>query len=174
MRARRILLWSGLAFLGLLIAAGIGLWNADLGTFKPQLERWVSDKTGRSFVVSGRFSVNLGSQTVIVAEGIRFGNPDWADEPDMLEIGHLELRLDTWSFLKGPIEVEFVGLDDARVHLVRRAVGEPNWSLPLPKSPTPAKPKSVGPAFLIREVDVNGVRLTYEALCEQVLSILRL
>ena len=163
MRARKIFLWSGLAFLGLLIAAGTWLWTADLGAFKPQLEQWVSDKTGRSFVISGEFSVNLGRETVVVADGVRFGNPDWADKAEMVEIGHLELRLNTWSLIKGPIEIGFVGLDDADIRLLRRTDGEPNWALPLATSEATSDAKVVGPAFLVREIDINAVRLVYES-----------
>ena len=163
MRARRIFLWSGVAFLGVMVVAGTWLWTADLGVFKSHLEQFVSDKTGRRFVISGEFSVKLGRETVVIADGIRFKNPEWADAPEMVEIGHFELRLKTSSLLKGPVEIEFVGLNDADIRLVRRAAGEPNWALPVAKSEATSEANVTGPAFLVREIEFNAVRLVYES-----------
>ena len=89
---RRAALWSVFSVLILVAAAAAWLWTADLGVFKPQLERWVSEQTGREFRIDGPFSVDLARESVIRAENIRFQNADWADQPDMVTVARVELR----------------------------------------------------------------------------------
>ena len=40
---RRILFWITLGFFTLFAATAAWLWTADLGVFKPQVEKWVTD-----------------------------------------------------------------------------------------------------------------------------------
>ena len=97
MRLRRIALWLAAGFLLVLVVGFSWLWFGDPGVLKPQLERWVSEQTGREFVIDGRFEVDVGRETVIVAEGVRFANAEWAGSQEMLHIRHLELRIDSFS-----------------------------------------------------------------------------
>ena len=76
MRLRRIALWFFGGCLLLLVAGFCWLWFGNIGVFKPQLEQLVFEKTGRELVIDGRFDVDLGRETVIIAEGIRFENAD--------------------------------------------------------------------------------------------------
>src|SRR5210317_1762625 len=119
MALRKAFLWFGGGFLLLLLVVGGWLWTADLGVFKPQLEQWVSDNTGRQFSIDGDFEVHVGEQTVVIAKGVRYANTAWANEPFMLEVGFFELRIDTWSLLKGPVQIELIKLADTSVYLQR-------------------------------------------------------
>jgi uncharacterized protein involved in outer membrane biogenesis len=83
MRLRRIALWSTGGILLLLVIGFCWLWFADLGFLKPQLERWVAATIGRDFAIEGRFDIDLGRETIIVAEGIRLENADWSNTPEI-------------------------------------------------------------------------------------------
>ena len=132
---RRAAVWSVLAIFVLFAAAVTWLWTADLGVFKPQLERWVSEQTGRAFVIDGSLRVDLGRQSVVTAEGIRLSNADWAEPTDMVSVSSLVVRLDTWSLIQGPIRIELIDLEDAQIHLIRPEDGDPNWVVPIAQSP---------------------------------------
>ena len=70
MRWRRIAFWITFSTLALIVLALTWLWTADLGVFRPQLERFVTEQTGRSFAIDGEFHVDLSRHTTIIAEDI--------------------------------------------------------------------------------------------------------
>jgi uncharacterized protein involved in outer membrane biogenesis len=65
MKIREIAGWFTIVFVTLLAFALAWLWTADLGVFKPQIEQWVSEKTGREFVIDGEFHLDLTRHAVV-------------------------------------------------------------------------------------------------------------
>ena len=131
MRWRRIAFWVTFSTLALIVLALSWLWTADLGVFKPQLERFVTEQTGRDFVIDGEFHVDLAGQTTVIAEGVRFGNAEWAESEDMVTVGRAEVRFDLWSLIKGPVLIDLVDLDDTNILLLNPGDKAPNWELPI-------------------------------------------
>lgn len=165
MRFRRIALWSAGSLVVLLAGGCLWLWFGNPGVFKPQLERWVSEKTGREFVIEGRLDVDLGRETVIVAERIRFENADWSATRDMLEVGYLELRIDTLSAFDALLTIELIKLDDVEVRLERPASADPNWVLVPPSAPVSPEPGDDSSVLdvIVRKIDTDNVRIVYES-----------
>jgi uncharacterized protein involved in outer membrane biogenesis len=152
---RKVFFWSGCGFLLLLLAVTSFLLVADLGSFKPQIERWVTDKTGRHFSIGGEFRVSLGGQIVVVAKDVRLANANWSDNALMLDLRDVELRINTWSLLSGPIQIELIRLEDASIHLELSDRLEPNWSL------LETTPGNAGVDWLVEQIDVERLRLVY-------------
>ena len=163
MRSRRIALWLASGFLLLLVAAFLFLWFGNPGVFKPHLERWVSEKTGRALVIEGRLDVDLGRETVVIAEGIRFENADWADSGDMLEVGYLELRIDTFSVFDAPFTITLVRLDDVAIRLEQPDSGQPNWAVMPPSEDSAPKSDERGLDVIVRQIDTRDLRLVFES-----------
>jgi hypothetical protein len=165
MRLRRIALWLSGSLLLLLVTASLWLWFGDLGVVKPQLERFVTEKIGREFAIEGRFQVDVGRETVIVAEGIRLENADWAESRQMLEVGALELRVDTFSLFSAPLTIELIELHDAEIRLEQPADGEPNWrvapSSGAADSQTDDDDDVLG--LIVRKIDADNVRVVYKS-----------
>lgn len=67
--ARRILIAITLV-VALIGAAIILLLTIDLSRFKSNLEAYVTDVTGRQFVIAGRFEPSIGKTVNLVAENI--------------------------------------------------------------------------------------------------------
>jgi uncharacterized protein involved in outer membrane biogenesis len=65
MRWRRLAFWFTFTALALIVLALSWLWTADLGVFKPQVERIVTQELGREFSIRGKFEVDLARQTTI-------------------------------------------------------------------------------------------------------------
>ena len=162
MRWRRIAFWLSFGTLALVVLAVTWLWTADLGVFKPQVERFVTERTGREFSIDGNFYVDLARHSSVVAEDVHFQNADWADQADMVSVGRIEVQLDLWSLFSGPILIELVDVDDASISLVSPEVGEPNWVLPIEERPSPEKP-GPGVDFLLQHVYVDGVQLMFDS-----------
>jgi len=164
LRWRRIALWSGFGLLGLIVLTISWLLLADLGSFKPQLERWASEKTGRQVSINGDLQIDLARHSSVVAHDIHIGNAVWAEQVDMISVGRLELRLDLGSILGGPIVVELIDLDDATIFLTKSEQGDPNWVL-LESSAQDAdeKEESASESILFKKIDINRVQLTYSS-----------
>ncbi len=163
MRPRRIILWSTSTAMLLLLAVLCWLWFADLGVFKPRIEQWVSETTGREFTIDGPLEINLGRESIIVAEGIRLGNAKWSDQPDMLSIERIEVRLDTFSLFGPTVIIRRFDMTGARIDLQENEDGLNNWTFDVisgaPADTTPARQ----PGALIRNADIRATELVYRS-----------
>ena len=135
------------------------LWTADLGSFKPHIERWASEESGRQISIDGDLHIDLARHSVVIAENIHIQNAAWSEPADMITVGRIEVRLDLRSIFDGPILIELIDLDDAEVFLTRPEEGDPNWML---KEPQETKEKSSDKfEILFRQIDIDGVRLVF-------------
>ena len=159
MRWRRIAFWTAAGLLALIVLAISWLWTADLGTFKPHIERWASEKTGRQISIDGDLHIDLARHSVVIAENIRIQNAAWSEPADMITVGRIEVRLDLRSIFNGPILIELIDLDDAEIFLTRPPDGDPNWML---KEPQEKEEKSSDELeILFRQIDIARVHLVY-------------
>ena len=159
---RRIVAWVIVGVFSLIAAIAIWLWTADLGVFEPQIEEWITDNVGREFAIDGDLSIDLGRQTTVVANDVRFANPQWAGTQQMIKVGRAEIRIDTRSLWKQPVVVELIDIDDAEVFLVSREDGTTNWVLGDSK-PTraPKNEKAPIPPVLFKHINVNRLHLLH-------------
>lgn len=161
MNWRKVSVWSACGFLLLLLIATSALFVVDLGIFKPQIEQWVSEKTGRQFSIEGPLEVSLGVQSIVVAKNVRLANAIWSDDAFMLELGDLEVRVNTQSLLSGRIEIDLVRLDDTRIRLERNDDLAPNWDLINTSSDSPKAADDEKIKWLIRQIDVERLHIVY-------------
>jgi hypothetical protein len=161
---RRITLWvlAGLSIL--LIGISTWLWTADLGVFKPQIERLIREQTERSFTIAN-LQIDLDAESSVIAEQVRFGNAGWAGDRDMIEIDRLEVRVDLWSLLRGPVIVQRIDLDGARVLLQRPEDGPPNWAFSELPPDTQAEELVDETPFqvLFSEITVDDAHISFES-----------
>jgi uncharacterized protein involved in outer membrane biogenesis len=155
---RRIFFWFSFGLFVLIISSAVWIWTADLGLLKPQVEKWVTEKTGREFAIDGTFSVDLAQTSIVIAEDVRFANADWADEAQMVTVGRAEVHLDLWSLFKGPIVIDLIDVDDTSVHLAATDDGARNWALDIERGKSPqSRDSSAGPPVLLKRIDVDRV-----------------
>jgi len=162
MRWRRIAFWFGFSTVVLIVLALTWLWTADLGVFRPQLERFVTEKTGREFSIEGNFYVDLARSSSVVAEDVRFQNAEWAEDADMVRVGRVEVHIDLWSLVRGPIIFELIDIDDAEVQLLHPEGEEPNWVLAIEQAPATDEP-GAGLNLLFEQVYVDRVALKFDS-----------
>ena len=160
---RRILFWITLGFFTLFVATAAWLWTAEFGVFKPQLEDWITEATGREFAIDGDFSVDLARQTTVVATDVRFANPEWVGTQQMARIGRAEIRVDTRSLWKRPVVIELIEIEDAEVVLAGREDGAPNWVLEDTKPSQVAKEDAAILPVLFKRIDVNRLHLVADS-----------
>jgi hypothetical protein len=163
MRLRRIALWSTGGILLLLVIGFCWLWFADLGFLKPQLERWVAATIGRDFAIEGRFDIDLGRETIIVAEGIRLENADWSNTPEMVDIEYLEVHIDTFSLFNAPLTIGLAKIRDAEIRFERVESEAPNWDFGIPRGTSDQEAEAGVPGFILRQIDIDSVHVVYES-----------
>lgn len=164
MRWRRTASWVTFSILALAVLALGWLWTADLGVFKPQLERFVTQKTGRGFAIDGEFSVDLAGSTTLIAEGVRFANPGWADSEPMITIGRAEVRIDLWSLFQGPVVIELIDLDDTNIQLLNPGDKPPNWKLPVGSAPEQDADGKPGLGMLFAQIDIDRLQVHLDSV----------
>jgi hypothetical protein len=161
MRWRRIAFWITFSTLALIVIALSWLWTADLGVFKPQAERYVSEELGRRFEIRGEFHVDLSRHMTIIAEDVRLANADWAGPDDMVTVRRAEVRIDLWSLFDGPVLIELLDLDDSSVLLLNPDDRAPNWELPIEDEAD--EDDEAGPDVLFGEIDIDNLRVRLES-----------
>jgi hypothetical protein len=161
MRWRRIAFWATFGILVLIVLALSWLWTADLGVFKPQVERLVSDELGREFEIRGEFQVDLARHTTIIAEDVRLANADWAGMDDMVTVRRAVVRFDLWSLFEGPVLIELLDLDDSTILLLNPGDRAPNWELPIEEEDD--EDDESGPDVLFGEIDIDNLRVRLES-----------
>ena len=128
MRWTRSLAISAGILVGLLAVLLLILFNMDLGRFKDDAERYFSRATGREVVIGGEFQASLGRTVALRAEDLRVANADWSTNPDMLQVGEFELRVNLWSLFVGPVWIQHLKLGRTRVFVEANSDEQINWT----------------------------------------------
>ncbi|KGM57433.1 membrane protein [Lysobacter arseniciresistens ZS79] len=119
--------------LALAIVVLVLLW--DWNWFKGPIERQVEARTGREFEIGGDLDVDLGWVPVITADGLAFGNADWAGTPVMASARRLELALAIKPLFRGEVLIPDIRLSAPRLNLETGEHGG-NWNFGEPGSDT--------------------------------------
>lgn len=163
-RIIRIFAWS-LAVVVVLVAGLLAyLRSADLSIYQEQIEGFVAGQIGHELRVGGRFELQFGRTTVLVAEDLVLVNPDWPGDGELLSVGHLTFAFNTWSLLSRPFLVEELRAIDVAGQLLHDASGAVNW---VSHRVEPARPEpDSGPLDLtriaFRKVDIERVEFRVE------------
>lgn len=99
----------------------------ERGWFKGPLERRITAQSGRSFALDD-LRVRLGFPLRVRMRGVRFDNPEWAAEPQMLLIEQADFTLAVGHLLIGKLVFPEARLTRPQVALERGADGRTNWT----------------------------------------------
>lgn len=145
-----------LVLLGLLLIALLG-WN----WLRPPLERYMLQKTGRELVIAGDLDVRLDWPALhLQAAGVRFANPAWAQEKQMVSAQEIGIAVDLAQLLHGRLELPEVRLDRAAVFLEQTADGRKSWLLDLGQKDEDAQ-------LAVGKVSLNEGTLGYDFAAEK-------
>ena len=126
----RAVKWIGIT---LLVLAGLILFVLNLSNWnwlRGPLSRAVADKTGRTLVIGGDLRVDLGwPATHIRTSNIRFSNPEWAQQANMVSARNIGLSLVLPPLLKRAVVLDKVELDAVDLDLEKSPDGRKNWLL---------------------------------------------
>ncbi|SCY01473.1 hypothetical protein SAMN05216420_10215 [Nitrosospira sp. Nl5] len=137
-RSKRVLF-----IFSLLVALAVIVFSVwfDWNMVKPYIERQVTEKTGREFVIKGDLDVNLSLNPLISTRGLSLANADWGTEQPMLNIDKLSFRVSLWDLLLGDIVLPQVSISQPRIILEKSVDGRRNWDLKKEEKKPPELPK---------------------------------
>ncbi|OBS08356.1 AsmA family protein [Acidihalobacter prosperus] len=145
--------------------------------YKPQIERLVKEKTGRTLNIDGKMSLTIYPRLGLRLAKVSLSNPAGFDtQKPFASIDRLDLDVELMPLLRRKLVVDRVVLSGLDVNLVRKADGSANWqglagaaakSAPAPAS-TPAQPSAAGVvagapfALAVAGVEVQRARITLD------------
>ena len=134
----------------------------DTNRLKGPLAKLISAQTGRDLTINGDLSLQLGRQLNLAISGAELANADWAADPAMLTVGRFSITVDAVSLLDGPLLIEQLRIDGARMSLEEAADGTGNWQL----FEDGAEEESgfafgEGLPFVLRRLNVDDCLVTY-------------
>ena len=98
-------------------AAVVMLLSTDLGRFKGNVESYVSQATGRQFVIGGEFQPKFGKTLELLVEDVSFANAEWGEADNMLTADRVVISVDAWSLIDRPALVRNLEIDGLTVHV---------------------------------------------------------
>lgn len=111
-----------------LVGGYVFLKTFDLNKYKSYAEKIVYEQTGRKLSVNGDASLGISLIPTLVINDISFANPAWAKNPQMAEIGSLELKFSLLPLLKKQVVIDKAVVNNAKIYLETNAAGENNWT----------------------------------------------
>jgi hypothetical protein len=162
----RLLAWvaAGLAGLLVLLVAVVAFFPWD--AVREPINRYVSQKTGRHFAITRHLDVELGRIARVRAEGIEFGNPSWARDPDLLRADAADLQIRLWPLLHGQLIIPSISLSHPQIGLQEQPDGRRTWDLTPEGEPHRAAPSRYMPQ--IGRLNVDDGQLHYVAPARRV------
>jgi len=102
--------------------------SIDYGRFKDRIEVEVTDLLGREFRIDGAMHASIGSNIELYVEDVFLANPDWADADAFVSVRKIDVTVNLWSLINGPISVERAEIDGLRVNIEKNIDGQASWN----------------------------------------------
>jgi AsmA protein len=112
----------------------------DLQSYKPRIEKMVSEATGRPFSIGGDIDLSLFPWVGFSSSDIHLGNPPGFEEKDFASLKTIEVRVKLIPLISKDIQVKRFIIEEPRIALEKSKSGRTNWE-GIGKKPAEAAPK---------------------------------
>lgn len=156
------------ALMGLSVLGALGVLTlVDADAWRPQVIAAMRHATGRELRI-GKLRLAVSLTPTLAATDVALANLPGGSQPDMLRVGHAEVKLSLLPLLAGRIEIARLVLLSPEILLERGEGGRPNWLLgealtmaaPAPDVPAAraSDPPATAPApaVAVRELRIEG------------------
>ena len=99
----------------------------DVQKYKPEIEKKVSDLTGRPFALKGQINLSLFPWIGAKLSDLHLGNPPGYKEKDFVSVKSFEVRVKVLPLLSKQVEVKKFVLVEPKIVLEKRKNGQKNW-----------------------------------------------
>ena len=114
----------------LLAVVGTAAWLLhDQDWIKGEVQEFVTELTGRNFVIEGPLEITLSADPVIRAEGLSLANATWAEPSEMVRLEKLSFSFQLSSVFSEQFVIHFIEAEGLVVALSENDGGDKNWDL---------------------------------------------
>jgi AsmA protein len=99
----------------------------DLQSYKPRIEKMVSEATGRPFSIGGDIDLSLFPWVGFSSSDIHLGNPAGFEEKDFASLKTVEVRVKLIPLISKDIQVKRFIMEEPRIALEKSKSGRTNW-----------------------------------------------
>jgi uncharacterized protein involved in outer membrane biogenesis len=162
-RKHRVWIWALSIFGVVVIAAAVFIATLDLNKAKHYISSGVSKATGRQLTINGDLKLDLGWISRVRASQIQFENARWSKQPQMAEIGLVDIQIDLWQLLsKFHLVLPAVTVSQAKVILEKNVDGAANWEFrAAPAVSEPAVPEKRSEFPIIEKLIIKDSSLLF-------------
>lgn len=153
----------------ILIGGYIVLKNIDLNQYKGTIEEKVADATGRALKI-GNIEIKPSFNPKVRLDRVAFSNADWAKNPQMAEIGFIDISVGILPLIHGHYVINKFIINDAVVNLEENADGTGNWVFETATEETPKPVKTSYKFSLVKEAYAEETAVTEESSSADILS----
>lgn len=107
----------------------IGPSFVDWNKYKGEIESQVEALTGRKLVIAGDISIAILPAPAVIAKDVSFSNDPRSANPNMVELGSLEVRVALGPLFGGDIQVSKIVIVEPIIQLETFEDGTNNWTL---------------------------------------------
>ncbi len=111
---------------GLLIAPAF----IDIQDYKPEVEKFISEKTGRPFAVGDDLSLSFFPWAGVSLSNLQLGNTAEFAEKDFITVKSFEVRVKLLPLISKDVQIKRFILNEPHIVLVKNKDGRVNWSQP--------------------------------------------
>jgi len=129
----------------------------DVQEYKPEIEKKVSEVTGRPFTINGELRLSLFPWVGLAFSDLHLGNPPGFQEKDLLSIQSFEVKVKLIPLISKHIQVKRFIVEGLRLVLEKNKAGRANWEglgKPSPEA-SPEPPEDKGEALSIESLAVG-------------------
>ena len=102
----------------------------DIQDYKPEIEKFVSEKAGRPFTVGDDLDLSLFPWIGVSLSDAQLGNTSGFTEKDFVSVKSFEIRVKLLPLLSKDIQLKRFILNEPKITLVKNKSGKVNWALP--------------------------------------------
>jgi AsmA protein len=142
--------WVAITIGGLIVLIILALliipMFVDIEKYKPEIEKLVSEKTGRPFTLGGDLNLSLFPWAGLSFSDLHLGNPPGFTEKDFISVASFEVRVKLIPLLSKDIQIKRFVLEGPRIVLEKTKEGRGNWEglgKPSEKGPQAQAPEKV-------------------------------
>ena len=144
----KFLKWLFSILFFLIVAIAIGgyffLKNFDLNKYKSHIENIVYEQTGRKLTIAGEANIGISLIPTIVINDVSYANPEWAKNPQMVEVGSVKVSFSLIPLLSKQIVIDRILLSEPKIFLETSKDGKNSWNIELKSSNSPQPTASSG------------------------------
>jgi AsmA protein len=128
---KKALKWGGIIVVGLIVVVIAALliipMFVDLQKYKPELEKYVSETTGRPFAIGDKLKLSLFPWAGVYLSDLHLGNTSGFAEKDFLTLKSFEVRVKLLPLISKDIQIKRFVVNEPRILLVKNKDGGVNW-----------------------------------------------